>query len=177
MEKALPKDENLADFVAKWRAFKNLSFSLDARHFFLEGTYLDDLSKDLIRRAKKEVLLVNPYLELCNLSNTLIDAEEAKANVLVITRNPSDNKRDNLENIEEKQKYHESLKDKGIIINYDPRIHAKLLVVDEQIAVISSMNYYSWSSGGSSWEAGMISIDGAIVNSVHKTIHQLLKKF
>ncbi len=177
LEKALPKDENLADFVAKWRAFKNLSFSLDARHFFLEGTYLDDLSKDLIRRAKKEVLLVNPYLELCNLSNTLIDAVEAKANVLVITRNPSDNKRDNLENIEEKQKYHESLKDKGIIINYDPRIHAKLLVVDEQIAVISSMNYYSWSSGGSSWEAGMISIDGAIVNSVHKTIHHLLKKF
>jgi phosphatidylserine/phosphatidylglycerophosphate/cardiolipin synthase-like enzyme len=177
LEKALPKDENLADFVAKWRAFKNLSFSLDARHFFLEGTYLDDLSKDLIRRAKKEVLLVNPYLELCNLSNTLIDAVEAKANVLVITRNPSDNKRDNLENIEEKQKYHESLKDKGIIINYDPRIHAKLLVVDEQIAVISSMNYYSWSSGGSSWEAGMISIDGAIVSSVRKTIHQLLKKF
>jgi phosphatidylserine/phosphatidylglycerophosphate/cardiolipin synthase-like enzyme len=177
LEKALPKDENLADFVGKWRAFKNLSFSLDARHFFLEGTYLDDLSKDLIRRAKKEVLLVNPYLELCNLSNTLIDAVEAKANVLVITRNPSDNRRDKLESIEEKQKYHETLKDKGIIINYDPRVHAKLLVVDEQIAVISSMNYYSWSSGGSSWEAGMISIDGAIVNSVHKTIHQLLKKF
>ncbi len=177
LEKALPKDENLADFVAKWRTFKNLSFSLDARHFFLEGTYLDDLSKDLIRRAKKEVLLVNPYLELCNLSNTLIDAAEAKARVLVITRNPSDNKRDKLENIEEKQKYHETLKDKGITINYDPRIHAKLLVVDAQIAVISSMNYYSWSSGGSSWEAGMISVDGAIVNSVHKTIHELLKKF
>ena len=121
LEKALPKDENLADFVVKWRAFKNLSFSLDARHFFLEGTYLDDLSKDLIRRAKKEVLLVNPYLELCNLSNTLIDAVETKANVLVITRNPSDNKRDKLENIEEKQKYHETLKDKGIIINYDQR--------------------------------------------------------
>ncbi len=177
LEKALPKDESLADFVAKWRAFKNLSFSLDARHFFLEGTYLDDLSKDLIRRAKKEVLLVNPYLELCNLSNTLIDAVEAKAKVLVITRNPSDNKHDKMENIEEKQKYHETLKEKGIIINYDTRIHAKLLVVDGQIAIISSMNYYSWSSGGSSWEAGMISIDGAIVNSVHKTIHQLLKKF
>jgi hypothetical protein len=30
---------------------------------------------------------------------------------------------------------------------------------------------------GSSLEAGMISIDEPIVNSVHKTIHQLLKKF
>ena len=62
-------------------------------------------------------------------------------------------------------------------MNYDRRIHAKLLVVDQQIAVISSMNFYSQSTGGSSWEAGMISIDEPIVNSVHKTIHQLLKKF
>src|SRR5665648_188554 len=28
LEKALPKDENIANFVVKWRAFKNLSFSL-----------------------------------------------------------------------------------------------------------------------------------------------------
>jgi hypothetical protein len=48
LEKALPNDYNLANFVVKWRDFKNLSFSLDARHFFLEGDYLDDLSKDLI---------------------------------------------------------------------------------------------------------------------------------
>jgi phosphatidylserine/phosphatidylglycerophosphate/cardiolipin synthase-like enzyme len=178
MEKVLPKDENIANFVVKWRAFKNLSFSLDARHFFLEGTYLDDLSKDLIRQARKEVLLVNPFVEECHLSNTLIDAVANKAKVIVITRNPFDNRHDNRQDIiKEKQEYHETLKREGITINYDRRIHAKLLVVDEQIAVISSMNFYSTSSGGSSWEAGMISIDDAIVNSVHNTIHQLLKKF
>ncbi len=174
LEKALPKDENIANFVVKWRAFKNLSFSLDARHFFLEGTYLDDLSKDLIRQAKKEVLLVNPFLEECHLSNTLVDAVANKAEVTVVTRSPSDNRPDVLK---EKQEYHETLKKEGITINYDRRIHAKLLVVDQQIAVISSMNFYSYSSGGSSWEAGMISIDEPIVNSVHSTIHQLLKKF
>ena len=174
LEKALPRDENIANFVVKWRAFKNLSFSLDARHFFLEGTYLDDLSKDLIRQAKKEVLLVNPFLEECHLSNTLVDAVANKAKVTVITRYPSDSRPDILK---EKQEYHETLKKENITINYDRRIHAKLLVVDQQIAVISSMNFYSYSSGGSSWEAGMISIDEPIVNSVHKTIHQLLKKF
>lgn len=174
LERALPKDENIATFVVKWRAFKNLSFSLDARHFFLEGTYLDDLSKDLIRQAKKEVLLVNPFLDECHLSNTLIDAVANKAKVIVITRNPSDNRPHVLK---EKQAYHKTLKKENITINYDHRIHAKLLVVDQQIAVISSMNFYSYSSGGSSWEAGMISIDEPIVNSVHKTIHQLLKKF
>lgn len=147
---------------------------MDARHFFLEGTYLDDLSKDLIRHARKEVLLVNPFVEECHLSNTLIDAVANKAKVIVITRNPYDSRPDVLN---EKQEYHETLKKENITINYDRRIHAKLLVVDEQIAVISSMNFYSHSSGGSSWEAGMISIDEPIVKSVHKTVHQLLKKF
>ena len=176
LEKALPKDGNIANFVVKWRAFKNLSFSLDARHFFLEGTYLDDLSKDLIRQARKEVLLVNPFLEECHLSNTLIDAVANKAKVIIITRNP--NPRDNTpEVLKEKQDYHEYLKKEGVIMNFDRRIHAKLLVVDEQIAVISSMNFYSHSTGGSSWEAGMISIDDSIVTSVHNTILQLLKKF
>jgi len=174
LEKALPKDDNIAQWVVKWRAFKNLSFSLDARHFFLEGTYLDDLSKDLIRQARKEILLVNPFIEQCHLSNTLVDAVTNKAKVIVVTRPILDN---DPEVRAEKVAYHESLKKEGIKINYDRRIHAKLLVVDQQIAVISSMNFYSFSTGGSSWEAGMISIDEPIVNSVHKTIHQLLKKF
>ena len=174
LEKALPKDDNIAKWVVKWRAFKNLSFSLDARHFFLEGMYLDDLSKDLIRQARKEVLLVNPFIEQCHLSNTLIDAVTNKATIVVVTRPILDNDQ---EVRAEKIAYHESLKKEGITINYDRRIHAKLLVVDQQIAVISSMNFYSFSTGGSSWEAGMISIDEPIVRSVHKTIHQLLKKF
>jgi phosphatidylserine/phosphatidylglycerophosphate/cardiolipin synthase-like enzyme len=181
LEKALPKDDNIAKWVVKWRAFKNLSFSLDARHFFLEGTYLDDLSKDLIRQARKEVLLVNPFIEQCHLSNTLIDAVTSKATVIVITRPIEDDRYNDRYNRpelkEEKIAYHQSLKKEGIKINYDRRIHAKLLVVDKQIAVISSMNFYSQSTGGSSWEAGMISIDEPIVSSVHKTIHQLLKKF
>jgi phosphatidylserine/phosphatidylglycerophosphate/cardiolipin synthase-like enzyme len=174
LEKALPKDENLAKFVVEWRTFKKLSFSLDARHFFLEGDYLDDLSKDLIRRARKEVLVVNPYVEVCNLSKALISAVENKAKVIVITRVPFD---DRPEILKEKQNFHETLKNEGVIINYDRRIHAKLLVVDNQIAVISSMNFIPSSVSGLSWEAGMISIDDSIVKSVHKTIHDLLKKF
>ena len=121
--------------------------------------------------------MVNPFVEQCHISNTLAEAVANEAKVIVITRNPSDSRHDYLEAIKEKQDYHELLKKEGVTINYDRRIHAKLLVVDEQIAVISSMNFYSYSSGGSSWEAGMISIDNSIVTSVHKTIHRLLKKF
>jgi phosphatidylserine/phosphatidylglycerophosphate/cardiolipin synthase-like enzyme len=174
LERALPKDENLAQFVVEWKAFKKLSFSLDARHFFLEGDYLDDLSKDLIRRAKKEVLVVNPYVELCNLSKALVTAVGNNVKVIVITRSPYDKEP---EIMKEKQNYHDTLVKEGIIIHYDRRIHAKLLVVDNQIAIISSMNFITSSDGGLTWEAGMISIDDSIVKSVHNTIHGLLKKF
>jgi len=174
LERALPKDENLAKFVVEWRTFKKLSFSLDARHFFLEGDYLDDLSKDLIRRARKEVLVVNPYIEVCNLSKALISAVENKAKVIAITRAPYDERP---EILKEKQQFHEALRNEGVIINYDRRIHAKLLVVDNQIAIISSMNFIPSSVAGLSWEAGMISVDESIVKSVHKTVHDLLKKF
>ena len=92
----------ISQWVIKWRDFKNLSFCLDARHFFLEGTYIDDLSKDLIRQAKEEILLVNPYIEQCLLSNTLIDATSSKVKVSVITR-PF---RENDPFLEEKQAYH-----------------------------------------------------------------------
>lgn len=168
----LPEDEDIARWVIKWRDFKNLTFSLDARHFFLEGTYIDDLSKDLIRQAKREVLLVNPYIQQCHLSNTLLDAIANKANVIAVTRPISE--KDTYP--EEKHAYHESLQNEGVQFHYNRHIHAKLLVVDQQIAVISSMNFIVTSTGGSSWEAGMISIDEAIVNSVTKTIYQLLER-
>ena len=166
------EEDDIGKWVAKWRDFKNLSFSLDVRHFFLEGTYLDDLSKDLIRQAKSEVLLVNPYIQQCHLSNTLLDAITNKAKVIVVTRPILKTNSYHAET----QTYHNDLEKKGVQFNYDRHIHAKLLVVDQRIAVISSMNFIVFSTGGSSWEAGMISIDKKIVNSVTKSIYGLLKK-
>ena len=111
---------------------------------------------------------------MCNLSKALISAVENKAKVIAITRAPYDERP---EILKEKQQFHETLRNEGVIINYDRRIHAKLLVVDNQIAIISSMNFIPSSVAGLSWEAGMISVDESIVKSVHKTVHDLLKKF
>ena len=171
-QQVVPEDDDIAKWVAKWRNFKNLTFSLDARHFFLEGKYIDDLSKDLIRQANREVLLVNPYVEQCHLSNTLLDAIANDAKVIVVTR--SIHEKDTY--LKEKQAYHDYLRKEGIQFHYDRHIHAKLLVVDQRIAVISSMNFIVTSTGGSSWEAGMISIDETIVKSITNTIHQLLER-
>ena len=171
-QEALPEDEDIARWVVKWRDFKNLTFSLDARHFFLEGTYIDDLSKDLIRQAKHEVLLVNSFIEQCHLNNTLLDTIANEAQVIVVTRHIHEQEK----YLEEKKAYHSYLQNEGVQFHYNRRIQAKLLVVYKQIAVISSMNFIVSSTGGSSWEVGMISIDDAIVKSVTKTIYQLLER-
>ena len=47
---------------------------MESKHFFLEGRHLDDISKELVSHAESEVLAVNPFVENCDLSNTLRQA-------------------------------------------------------------------------------------------------------
>ncbi len=44
------------------------------------------------------------------------------------------------------------------------------------MAIISSMNFYSGSSGGASWEAGLISVEETVVESIVNSILELLEK-
>jgi Mn-containing catalase len=46
---------------------------------------------------------------------------------------------------------------------------AKLLVVDRATAVVSSMNYYPESSAGVSWEAGLVSTEANVIESIIKS--------
>jgi predicted transcriptional regulator len=161
---------NLFDWIEKWKALKGLDFSLDPKHFFLEGMYLDDLSKSLIKAATSEVLAVNPFVDHCDLSNTLRDASKT-ARVRLVTRP--------LEEIgqflRDKQEYHRTLTEKGVEIIYNKKVHAKLLAVDRAVAVVSSMNFYGSSSGGVSWEAGLVSIDDTVVVSITDSILKLIE--
>jgi phosphatidylserine/phosphatidylglycerophosphate/cardiolipin synthase-like enzyme len=142
---------------------------LEPKHFYLDGRYLDELSKDLISGAKQEVLIVNPFVDECNLSNTMLDAIKNGANVILITRAPDN--QDAYSN--EKLEYHSKLKEEGVKLGYNKKVHSKLIVVDHSVAISSSMNFYSSSSGGKSWEAGLVSVDETVVNSVAKSIIEL----
>jgi phosphatidylserine/phosphatidylglycerophosphate/cardiolipin synthase-like enzyme len=84
-------------------------------------------------------------------------------NVNVITRPPKDQYPDKLVR---KQEYHQRLKDEGISLVYKEKVHAKLIVVDTVIAISSSMNFFPESSAGVSWEAGLVSIDQQVVDSI-----------
>lgn len=135
--------------------------------------HLDDISKELIRKAKSEVLVVNPYVNVCDLSHTLRGASKRGISVTLITRRPDGKK---YSYRKEKQEYHTTLKKEGVILTYNKMAHAKLIVVDRAVAIVSSMNFYSGSSGGASWEAGFVSIEETVVESVVSSILRLLEK-
>jgi phosphatidylserine/phosphatidylglycerophosphate/cardiolipin synthase-like enzyme len=75
-----------------------------------------------------------------------------------------------------KDEYHGFLKKAGIDMTYNKSVHAKIMVLDRAIAIVSSMNLYSASTAGASWEAGLISIENTVVESVMNSIRGLLEK-
>ena len=56
-------------------------------------------------------------------------------------------------------------------------MHSKIITVDNKVAIASSMNFYSGSSGGASKEAGIVSIDEKVVESATNYIRKLLDGF
>jgi len=169
-----PKHTNkdIIKWIYDWNKFKNIELPSENMHFFLQGRLLDDFSKDLICNAEKEVLAVNPYVDCCNLSDALKEACRKKIKVKLITRDP-ENPQDHVFFPEEKKEYHNSLKEDGVEIIYENKIHAKIVLVDKKVAIISSMNFQSSSSGGRTWEAGIISFDQKVVESISKSINSI----
>lgn len=165
-----PKTE-LVKWIAQWKEIRNLDFSIKHEHFFLERRHLDDFSKELISHAKFDVLIANPYIQDCDLSNTLMEASKNGINVQIISRPPEDK---HSKYLKKKQDYHSKLKQEGISLFYDAKVHAKLIVVDRAIAIISSMNFYADSSAGVSWEAGLVSTNQKVVNSIANSFSKVL---
>ena len=167
------KRKHLINWIDQWKELKSLDFSLKPKHFFLQGRHLDDLSKSLISKAESEVLVINPYVNHCDLSDTLREASNRGIKVRLITRPPKDEQENYLK---KKQDYHSTLKAEGVILTYNKQVHAKLIVVDRAVAIRSSMNFYSGSSGGASWEAGLVSVEETVVESIVNSILELLER-
>lgn len=167
------KQKNLVKWIDQWKKVKGLDFSLEHKHFFLEGRHLDDISKELISNAKTEVLVVNPYVNHCDLSNTLREASKSSVDVKLITR-PPDIRQKPFRG--DKREYHKFLKEDGVNLTYNKAAHAKIIAVDRAVTIVSSMNFYSGSSSGASWEAGLVSVEETVVESIVDSILELLEK-
>ncbi len=167
-ERPIKKETDFNKWTAEWRKVNQLDFSIENKHFFLIGMDLDDFTKKLIRMAKKTILIANPFIESCYLTEALIDSAQSSTKIQIVTRCPKPKKTKKLE-------CHSKLKQMNILLRYDNQIHSKIMVVDNSIAVVSSMNFYSGSSGGASKEAGIVSIDKQVVNSAANYIRRLIE--
>jgi len=159
-------------WIDKWRENGGLEFSLKPQHFFLEGRFLDEFLKKIIAGARKEVLVVNPYVKRCDLSNTLREAARSGTSVTLITRRPNEADYQ----YEDVEKYHRSLVNARVHLVYNSTTHAKIVVVDRTVAVVSSMNFYAKSSGGASWEAGLVTVDDHVVQDTVSAIYRLVRQ-
>jgi hypothetical protein len=165
----LTNENSLVKWIVQWKDIRNLSLPIEANHFFLEGEYLDELSMVLIGQAQEEILVTNPYIDSCHLTKALSDAVGKKIRVRVVARKPTIDE-------ETKRKCQAELIKEGMQIHYDNQIHSKLIVIDNKVAIVSSMNLYSGSSGGFTKEAGIVSIEEKVVKSVAEYILNLLEK-
>ena len=91
--------------------------------------------------------------------------------VILITRPPQ--KTNNYS--DRKEEYHRIIADSGVKIMYNKSVHAKLLVLDRAVAIVSSMNLYSTSTAGTSWEAGIVTIDDRVVEPITNSILKLIE--
>jgi phosphatidylserine/phosphatidylglycerophosphate/cardiolipin synthase-like enzyme len=144
--------------------FKNLNITLDKQHFYLQGRFLDELSKDLMENAQAELIVVNPFVKETDLAKTLIYPAQDGVKTILITRKPDQN--DN---------FHKFLQSKGVVIRYNDRVHAKLILVDKTVGFITSMNFIPTSSSGQSWEAGIVTLSQDVISDIIESIYELLE--
>ena len=123
------------------------------------------------------MLAVNPFVEKCDLSDTLRDIAQKGRNVLLITQPPEIDENSQYQKLQkERAEYHTTLRDAGVKVIGNKTAHAKLIAVDRRVAIVSSMNFNPRSSGGKSWEAGLITVDETVVEGVIDAILELKEK-
>ena len=159
--------------VQEWINFKNFDVKPEASHLFLKGDQLDSLLRDLIPLSKKEILVVNPYVEKSALCDLLMQGIRKGVDVQLITQSPI---KDNYSGKRQHAKivYHKTLIESGVQFFYNDNVHAKLFILDKQVLTASSMNLYSESIAGKLWEAGIVSTDPSNLKLAIESYQQLL---
>lgn len=160
--------EEFTRWIDNWKDNNDsVDFDLKHKHFYLEGSELEEFTKYLISKATAEILIVNYLIERTHLAENLRKPAQDENIVVRIVIRPIDD--------DKKREYHKLLKDSGVEVFYNETVHAKLVVVDRAVAIVSSMNFTVFSTGGQSWEAGMVTIEPNIANTVADSILNIIE--
>lgn len=133
-------------------------------HFFLEGHYLDSFTRFIITRAFNTIIVVNPFIDRSTPTQLLIKAKRKGKTVVMVTRHSSK---------PHIKKLHEWLEKAGITTLYHKDLHAKIIIIDDLLAIVSSMNFMQRATAGITWEAGLVTLNKEIVDSIKASIADL----
>lgn len=147
--------QNIIREFQDWMSLKKLS--LIDNHTFLEGGKLDGLTSHLIESVRTELLVVNPFIDKSNMVNIMKDRAQKGTKIKVLTKPPE---------MKEKSEFVDFLQEYKIDVSVNKSVHAKVMVFDRGVAIISSMNLFAYSLGGGSWEAGIATCSDDVVSEV-----------
>ncbi len=168
------EQQALVNWIGQWMSGASISVDLQHHHFYLSGRKLTSFSEELVANARRQVLVVNPFVDQSGLTDTLWSAAKNGKEVILITQSPEREKEPNRR--ERKEKQHINLRSGNVRIVYNDRVHAKIIVVDKAVAIVSSQNFTTFSGGGSSWEAGLITKEPSVVEGIVDSILRLVER-
>lgn len=146
-----------------------MNASIKHNHFFLDSKHLSYFTQKLLDKFQRNILVVNPFVDRAGLGTALRNAAKKGIETTLITRAPKrKSKRDD---------FHQTLIDAKVQLFYsgeDPGgVHSKLTIVDDEVAIISSMNFTSNSEAAVTWETGIVTTDKEVVESVLESVREL----
>ena len=158
--------------VIWWSMREGINYRVFSEHFFIEGDLLDRLCKDVIDFSKNKILVVNPFVDQCSLSDKLKEAGLQGKDVTLLTRSPFSESSARVRTL--RKKYHDALLKSGVKIYYNDRLHSKIIFSDNLLGIVSSMNFKSESSSGKNLEAGMVAWEKQTIKSLNTYSEKLL---
>jgi hypothetical protein len=159
--------------ILAWTILQGINFDPWSEHFFVNGDLLDQISKSIIEQSQSSVLIINPFVDQCSLSDRLKNINTNGKEVQLLTRSPR------CESYSKTRKargaYHDALVRSGVEILYNDRIHSKIIIGDVTCGVVSSMNFKSESSSGKNLEAGLVTWQKDTITSLKEYATDLMK--
>ncbi len=152
------KQEDQKSIVREFQGWLDLKkIAIADNHVFLEGGRLKDLTNHLLENVRAELLITNPFVDKTDILNDMKGLGQKGIKIKILTRPPE---------TKEKKEVIENLDAYGIEVFTNPQIHAKIMVFDRGVAIVSSMNLYAYSIGGGSWEAGIATSSEDVVSEI-----------
>ncbi len=176
--KITPEDrEEIIAAVGRWLDdYTDASNSWrESNHVFVSRDECANLSLFLVRKARKEILIVNPFVGELSITDRL--KEKAKEiNVRLITQDPMRhyNKQKDLK-LKEKNYLMGMVKD-NFNLYFNSRVHTKIIIVDRSVVVVGSQNFTNASTSGKSIESAIVTCQEEVVDDTNGFWNWLLEE-